>query len=101
MEPPITLVALDHQPAVIRTTTDTIHLSIGGEVSGLSASMSGPWDLTRTAPLLLGRGVSTGVYGGGEDTGKSDKGGWSSPSVLAGETGISSLSGIGPLNFSL
>ena len=62
-------------PAVIRTTTDTIHLSIGREFSGLSASTSGPWDLTRTTPLLLGRGVSTGVPGGGEDTGESDKGG--------------------------
>ena len=44
MKPPITLFALDHQPVVIRTTAETIYNSIGGEVRGLSASTSGPWD---------------------------------------------------------
>ena len=54
MKPPNTLVALDYQPAVIRTTAETIHISIGGEVRGLSDSTSGNWDLTRTAPSVLG-----------------------------------------------
>ena len=54
MKPPITLISLDHQPAAIRTTVGTIHISIGGEVRGLSASTNGPWDLTRTAPPALG-----------------------------------------------
>ena len=44
MKPPITLFALDHQPAVIRTTTETIYNSIGGEIRGLSVSTSGTWD---------------------------------------------------------
>ena len=54
MKPPITLVALDYQPVVIRTTAETIHINIGGEVRGLSDSTSGNWDLKRTAPSTLG-----------------------------------------------
>ena len=48
------MVALDYQPVVIRTTAETIHINIGGEVRGLSDSTSGNWDLTRTAPSALG-----------------------------------------------
>ena len=65
-KPTITLVALDHQPAVIRTTAETIHICIGGEVRGLSASTSGPWDLTRTAPRALGPGS---IYRGSQGLG--------------------------------
>ena len=39
MKPIITLISLDHQPVVIRTTAETIHISIVGEVRGLSASI--------------------------------------------------------------
>ena len=102
MKPPITLVALDHQPAVIRTTAETMHISIGEEVMELSASNSGTPDLgtLRGRPILhLGRGVSIGVPRGWDNTGDSDEGG-APPPALAGTISIFFPSGIGPRNFS-
>ena len=74
-------------PSTGRHPDDGIHNThqYRREVRRLSASTSGPWDLTRTAPPALGPGSIYRSSRGGEDTGESEKGGGSSPSVLAGE----------------
>ena len=67
MEPPITLVSLDHQPAVVRAAAEAVHLCVRGRVRGLTIGTGGPL-------LRLGWGTATGVPGGGEDAGESDEG---------------------------
>ena len=56
MDPPITLVALDHQPGDGRSNTHLYQRNL--RVRGLSTSTGGPWDLTRAVHLALGLGSS-------------------------------------------